>query len=207
MSNNKLEETEVKLYTPDLAAVESALASLGASQAKARVFERNVRYENPQQDLTPQGIVLRLRQDSQAKLTYKASKGVHNGITTRFEAEVVVSDFDTMDTLLKQLGFQPYMVYEKYRTTYTLGDAEIVLDEMPYGNFTEIEGTIETIEPLINQLNLDNTPRFVDSYTVIFDHVCANLGLGFHDLTFDNFAGVDVPHNALYSSSKNEARP
>ena len=32
------------------------------------------------------------------------------------------------------------MLYEKYRTTYSLGDVLVTLDEMPYGHFSEIEG-------------------------------------------------------------------
>jgi len=34
------------------------------------------------------------------------------------------------------------MMYEKYRTTFTIGSLEVVLDELPYGNFVEIEGPI-----------------------------------------------------------------
>lgn len=199
MSNNKLQETEVKLYTPDLAPIQSALERLGATLAKPRVYERNVRYENAEETFAERGIVLRLRQDNQARLTYKAGKSIQDGITTRFEAEVVVSDFDTMDTMLNLLGFEPYMTYEKYRTTYTYDGAEIVLDEMPYGNFTEIEGTIDIIELLINKLNLDDAPRLTDSYTRLFDYVCEYLGLDFDDLTFDNFNGIDVPKRALYA--------
>lgn len=197
MSNNTLQETEVKLHTPDLSVVQSALETLGATLSKPRIFERNVRYENAKGTFGKQGIVLRLRQDNQAKLTYKAGKSIQDGIITRFEAEVIVSDFDTMDMMLRLLGFEPYMTYEKYRTTYTHESAEIVLDEMPYGNFTEIEGTVNTIELLINKLSLDNSPRITDSYTVIFEHVNDNLGLDFDDLTFANFEGINVPAKAL----------
>ncbi len=200
MSNNKLEETEVKLYTPYLVVVHTALEKLGATLEKPRVFERNVRYENQENTFQTQGIVLRLRQDNQAKLTYKTGKGITNGIVSRLEAEVVVSDFDTMDTMLKLLGFEPYMVYEKYRTTYIYDDAEIVLDEMPYGNFTEIEGTVNQIETIIEQLDLGERPRFTDSYTVIFEHVKHHLNLDFTDLSFNNFEGIDVSEQALYPS-------
>ena len=199
MSNN-LQEVEVKLHTPDLGIVRESLEQLGAKLTKPRIFERNVRYEDESGTFARQGIVLRLRQDDDARLTYKSGKQVDNGITKRFEAEVIISDFDTMATILRLLKFEPYMIYEKYRTTYTLDNAEIVLDEMPYGNFTEIEADENTIKRLIAQLGLIDSRRITASYTQIFDHVNHYLKLDFDDLTFDNFEGIDVPERALYLS-------
>ena len=200
MSNHHhLQEVEVKLYTPNLAIIRQSLEQVGATLAIARVYERNIRYENARQTLREQGIVLRMRQDNDAKLTYKSGKVAEGGITTRFEAEVVVSDFDTMDTILQRLGFTPHMIYEKYRTTYTLDKAEIVLDEMPYGNFTEIEADTDTIESLITRLSLTDYRRITASYTQIFEVIQHHLGLEFHDLTFDNFAEIDVPETLFYS--------
>jgi len=200
MSNSKLQEVEVKLYTPNLSLIQQSLEQLGAILAKERVFERNIRYENASETFMKKGIVLRMRQDDEARLTYKSGKTVDNGISKRFEAEVEVSDFDTMDTILRLLKFEPYLTYEKYRTTYMLDDAEIVLDEMPYGNFTEIEADVDKIELLITRLGLDDVPRITQSYTQIFDIVNQYLGLDFDDLTFANFDGIDVPESALQSS-------
>lgn len=200
MSNNNLQEVEVKLYTPDLSVIQQSLDKLGATITKPRVYERNIRYENATQSFTEQGIVLRMRQDNDARLTYKTGKTIENGIVSRFEAEVIVSDFDTMGMILEQLGFAPHMIYEKYRTTYTLDDAEIVLDEMPYGNFTEIEADVKMIEHLITQLGLTDYRRITASYTQIFDFVKSRLVLDFNDLTFDNFAEIDVPEKVMYSS-------
>ncbi len=38
------------------------------------------------------------------------------------------------------MGFMPALVYEKRRETWTLGKTEIVIDELPFGLFMEIEG-------------------------------------------------------------------
>lgn len=199
MNNSKSQEVETKLYTPNLLVIQQSLEKLGATLTKERVFERNIRYENSSESFMKKGIVLRMRQDDVARLTYKSGKTMDNGISKRFEAEVEVSDFDTMDTILRLLKFEPYMVYEKYRTTYMFDDAEIVLDEMPYGNFTEIEADVNTIESLITRLGLDDVPRMSQSYTQIFDTVNRYLGLDFDDLTFANFDGIDVPEKVLYS--------
>lgn len=190
-------ETEVKLYVPDLDAIQQRLESLGAVLAAPRVYECNVRYDDAGRTLTPRGLVLRLRQDRQTWLTCKDEGSVQNDIRTRFEAEVEVSDFAAMETILGKLGYTPYLIYEKYRTTYTLDGAEIALDEMPYGNFVEIEGDHLTIERLIQRLELGSAKRYTSSYTVLLERVCRRLGLTFTDLTFTNFKGIHVPSDAF----------
>jgi adenylate cyclase, class 2 len=193
------QETEVKLYIPDLHAVEQRLQSLGAHLSAPRVYERNVRYDDAEESLESAGSVLRLRQDTRARLTYKGKGSVEKGILSRTELEVEVSDFDTMDAILGKLGYHTAMIYEKYRTTYELDDVEIVLDEMPYGNFVEIEGDHPTIERLIERLELQDAPRIPASYTALFVRVKMALKLDVQDLTFDNFRGVAVPDNLFQS--------
>lgn len=193
-------EVEAKLWVADLAPVLARLEASGAARLHPRVLERNTRYEDAAGGLTPAGIVLRLRQDSAARLTYKgpAQAPLTAGVQARFEAEVTVSDYDTMAVILAQLGFRPYMTYEKYRTTYGLDGVEVLLDEMPFGYFVEIEGDPARIEGVIARLGLEDNPRFVESYAQLFDTVRAHLGLAFHDLTFANFAGISVPLVAFW---------
>ncbi len=192
------QETEIKLLVTDLHAMEKRLQENGAQLKKPRVYERNLRFDNQDGTFVKQGLVLRLRQDDRIRLTYKsAGEVVGDNIISRFEAEVEVSDFDTMRVILEHLGYAPAMVYEKYRTTYELNGAEIVLDEMPYGNFVEIEGEADVIRTLIPQLGLEDKPRFSASYARLFDRVRRYLKLNIHDLTFENFQGVDVPIEAF----------
>ncbi|MBN1967164.1 MAG: class IV adenylate cyclase [Anaerolineae bacterium] len=194
---NHLTETEVKIYAPDLDAVRARLESAGAVLVAPRVYEHNIRYEDAGHTLTPNEIVLRLRRDTRARLTYKAppppDAETAEGVRTRFEAEVTVDDFDTMHVILQRLGFHPDVVYEKFRTTYRLGEAEVVLDEMPYGNFVEVEGSPAAIEAALDALDLRGQPRFLESYMVLFERVKAALNLDAHDLTFAAFDGVMVP--------------
>ena len=196
--NPNLQETEIKLFVPDLAAVEARLRDLGAELAHARVFERNVRYDDADGSLSAARRVLRLREDDEVRLTFKdEAAALDGGPHTRFEAEVGVSDFATMDIILGRLGFQPYMTYEKYRTTYTLDGVEVLLDEMPYGTFVEIEGDADGILAVMTRLGLNDAPRMTASYGALFDRVRTALGLTFTDLTFAAFEGIDVPLSAL----------
>jgi adenylate cyclase class 2 len=193
----KLRETEVKIFVGDLDPVRRRLEEAGATLAKPRVFERNIRYDDEARSLSANGQVLRLRQDAAVRLTYKdraSPEAAHYlQIVSRFEAEVTVDDFDVMDTILRRLGYSPCAVYEKYRTTYHLDGAEIVLDEMPYGHFIEVEGHPDAIDRVLDRLELAKAPRLLTSYLVLFDYVKRRLGLPFNDLTFDNFAGLALP--------------
>lgn len=195
--NSELQEVEVKLHTPDLEAVTRRLEAADAILLKPRVFERNIRYDSADGALMAAGIVLRLRRDETAKLTYKADASVERGIVSRFEAEVEVSDFETMDVILKRLGYEVALVYEKYRTTYTLDGAEIVLDELPFGNFTEIEGDAATIERVVVKLGLDSYKRVMVSYVDLFHMIESEFKLRFRDLTFANFTNLTIKSTRL----------
>ncbi len=203
MSQNSYTETEVKLYVPDLTAVEQRLRAAGARLVAPRVLERNVRYDTADGRLAASGQVLRLRQDTRVRLTYKdQGAALENDALTRFEAEVEVSDFDTTQTILAKLGYTPSMAYEKYRTTYTLDEVEVALDELPLGSFVEIEGEVDAIEQAVARLGLSAARRYPHSYAKLFDHARHNLGLAFTDLTFANFAGISVPEAALAAPGK-----
>jgi adenylate cyclase class 2 len=187
-------ETEVKFHTPDLASMAARLEQAGGVLVKPRLFERNVRYENAEASLSGRGVVLRLRQDDGVRLTYKEpAPQAMAGLAHRLELETSVGDFDLMEAILAKLGYFPHVVYEKYRATYQLGAAEVVLDEMPYGNFIEIEGPAENIRQAIHDLGLSEAPPIVASYMDLFAQVKAVLGLTMPHLTFAAFQGLHIP--------------
>ena len=186
-------ETEVKLYVPNLDAVAQRIVTAGGELTHPRTFERNVRYDTPEGALSARRIVLRLRQDERVRLTYKDAATLTQGALSRVELEVTLDDFATMDAILQRLGFVPSVRYEKYRTTYRLDAVEIMLDEMPFGHFVEIEGPLEAIKAAQVTLGLAERTRLPLSYLGLFEHVKAALALDVHDLTFANFADVRVP--------------
>ncbi len=197
--SDQYNEIEVKLHVPDLDAIAARLDDLGATVDRPRTYERNLRYQDVAKTFHDRGVILRLRQDDRMRLTYKEpmdSDSAARGIHDRFEVEVVVDDYDAMHTILERLGFHGYMVYEKYRTTYHYDGAEIVLDEMPYGNFVEVEGDEATIDTVLDALNLQDARRIPHSYGQLFAHIRQNMQLTFTDLTFENFRGLDVPVSA-----------
>src|SRR5258707_1973288 len=193
-SRQKNVETEVKVHVNDLSSIERKLQALHAELSAARVYERDLRYEDAKNTFTSAKRVLRLRQDTRARLTYKEPLNEDaQDSASRTELEITVSDFDTTDLLLQKIGFHLSWIYEKYRTTYKLFDCEIVLDEMPFGKFIEVEGEADDIERVLKALNLADAHRITESYSDLFFKVKEMMSLPFRDLTFENFKGVDVP--------------
>jgi adenylate cyclase class 2 len=204
----KDQELEVKFIVADLPALESRLQSLGAQLVQQRVHEVNLRLDTPDHSLTKSLQVLRLRQDSLARVTYKGPGRDLGGVRIRQELEFVVSDFETARNLFKALGYDVAMMYEKYRTVYDLDEVHVTLDEMPYGDFIEVEGpSPESIQAVSQRLGVVWEARVLDSYTALFDQLRAVMGFTFRDLSFENFSGLKNPLLALSYQYADTASP
>jgi adenylate cyclase class 2 len=191
--NTTGQELEVKFYVPDLPRFEKRLAGQGAALEQPRVHEVNLRFDTPAEDLSRTYKVLRLRQDTRTRVTYKGPGVEQEGVHQRQELEFSVSDFATAQAVFEALGYQVVVMYEKYRTTYSWNGLEVVLDEMPYGNFVEIEGPDgESIQKAAKQLDLDWERRILGSYVFLFEQLRQAKGWTFRDLSFANFAGKVV---------------
>jgi adenylate cyclase class 2 len=85
-------------------------------------------------------------------LTYKQRFPSSSSIKQQQEDETQVADTDAMAAILDALGFVPALVYEKRRATWRLAAAEIVIDELPFGLFMEIEGPEAEIRKVEREL-------------------------------------------------------
>lgn len=187
------QETEVKYYVTHLDRLAARLEELHARLDQARVLETNLRFDLPDGSLTSTGRVLRLRRDTKSRLTYKGAGQNKSGVLDRQEIEFVVEDDQKARQFLEALGYRKSMFYEKYRTTYELDESKIMLDEMPYGSFLEIEGeTVEQIQALSAKLHLDWSAAIPSSYTALFEGLRKRLGYSFQDISFENFRDIRV---------------
>ncbi len=182
-------EVEVKFLVADLTAVRSHLLVLNAILKKARVFEQNIRLDTPDGALLSELRMLRIRQDTAVKVTFKSPPPPEtvSEVKVREELEMTVSNAETAVSIFSRLGFSPVQTYEKYRETFQLGKVEIVLDEMPYGNFVELEGAEAEIKALSAQLNLVWEHRILPGYLAMMGMIKITFNLPFDDLTFANF--------------------
>jgi adenylate cyclase class 2 len=187
------QEKEVKFYLRDLEAMAARLEATGAELVRPRVFERNLRLDTADGGLTAEKRVLRLRQDDKVHVTYKDKTHTENGVLVRTEIEFATDNLEVTLKLFEALRYQVVMIYEKYRRAYRLGDVEVVLDEMPFGNFMEIEAPNTTlIEGVAQMLGLNWDRRGIASYLGIFDVLKQHREIRFRDLTFENFASLQI---------------
>jgi len=202
------QEIEAKFYVNNLDAIKTRLQKLEARLIQPRVLETNIRFDLPDGGLRSEGRVLRLRQDSEARLTYKSASNNDQGVLSRTEIELTIEDFGRAKQLLEALGYQPIFIYEKFRTTYCIQTSEgfktsevsvlVMLDELPYGNFVEIEGgSVEAFRKISDLLGLTWDATIAKSYHALFEHLQAEMNLPFRELLFENFTGVYVTSNQL----------
>ena len=102
---------------------------------------------------------------------------------------------------MERIGFEPKQVYEKFRETFKFSLVEVVLDEMPFGNFVELEGEEDPIREVADQLGLDWSKRILANYLTIMDQLKNEHGLPFDDLTFDNFAKSEISASSILDYS------
>src|SRR5688500_3338172 len=109
------QETEAKFYVNDLDKIITRLHELEALLIQERVLETNIRFDLPDGRLRSEGRVLRLRQDTDARFTYKSPSTNQQGVLSRTEIEFTVGDFEKAKEFLEALGYQKLIAYEKYR--------------------------------------------------------------------------------------------
>jgi adenylate cyclase class 2 len=190
MASENEVETEIKFYLDDPSSFEKRLLALGAECIQPRVFESNLRFDTADGSLSRSRQVLRLRRDTDNHLTYKGAALPGEQVSIRKEIEFEVSNYEAARRFLEALGYQAVIAYEKYRTTYRMDIVEVVLDELPYGHFVEIEGPdAKAVQVAAVLLKLDWSARCADSYLSLFYQLRQHENLQAQNLTFEEFDG------------------
>jgi adenylate cyclase class 2 len=136
-------EKKYRLSAEQLGFVEQALLEEGAEYI-GEDAEENVIFGGGV--LETDGAVVRIRRTQNGnKLTYKRRILNDLPIKQQIEHESEVGDPDEVAEILGLLGLKPRMVYEKRRRTWRFRSVEVVLDELPFGQYMEIEGPITGI--------------------------------------------------------------
>ena len=183
-------ETEVKFFVRDLKQVELRLHKLKAQLIQPRVHEINFRYDLPDGSMRTNGRVLRIRQDAVATITYKGPSDLVDGVFSRQELETQIGDFETAHKILIALGYVKILTYEKFRAVYEIDGYHIMLDELPYGDFVEVEGANGAgIRAMSKRLELNIEAAVGAGYARIFEDYNTRQGRASSDLTFDALRG------------------
>lgn len=181
-------EIEVKFYLETPAKTRQAILKMGA-EPHPKVFESNYCYDNDDAEIYKGGKLLRLRDDGNCTLTYKCKPSEQSDKYKIYkELEVSVSDFKTMDAILKELGYHTACIYEKWRESFFIpGEAILCIDTLPFGVFLEIEGKPTAIDRIASNLGFLWEHRILRNYLWIFEMLRQKEGLPFFDVTFENF--------------------
>jgi adenylate cyclase, class 2 len=180
-------EIEAKFLLPRLEDVRLRVLSGGGRLIEPRSLELNLRFDDEAGRLAASGRVLRLRRDRTIRLTYKGP-----GPTTeeRTEVELEIESADAGRQLLEALGYRVVAAYEKYRETFAFGDDRVMLDELPFGYFAEIEAdSFARLRSAADSLGFLWESRVRASYLDLFYALRPVLGLESEQATFAAFEG------------------
>ena len=173
-----------KKYRLTAGQTEQIAASLFEYSAEfcGEVFEVNTLFSS--NELSENGAVVRLRRaGSRSTLTFKQRQPASSDAKQHLEYESEVGDPDAVRSILKMIGLRPVMVYEKKRKTYKFRGVEVVLDELPFGLFMEIEGSLTAITEAEMLLALDDLEVEYETYP----RLTARLGVRNGEVTEARF--------------------
>jgi adenylate cyclase class 2 len=106
-------------------------------------------------------------------LTFKKRIENASDVKEQTEHESEFADADAVAEILAELGFKPRIIYEKRRETWLFRTVEIVMDELPFGLFMEIEGSITSIKEAEMILGLEELETEQETYP----RLAARLGI------------------------------
>lgn len=165
-------ETEIKyrLSSEQFKQVQKDLEELNA-EFVGKDFEENKIYSS--EVLRSLDAILRIRRiDEKSILTFKRRKSGERGIKEHVEHETVVESASETAKIIEELGCEKVLIYEKRRKTYKFRKVEIVLDELPFGLYMEIEGDFMSIKEAEMFINAEDFEIEHKTYP----HLTANLG-------------------------------
>lgn len=163
-------EKKYRIGREDAGRLRERLQAVGA-EARGTEFEENILYAGPGVERGSRVLRLRRVRGGRAVFTFKESLPSSDGIKRRREDETAVEDPDAMAAILDALGYTPVAVYEKRRETWRVAGVEVVIDELPFGLFVEIEGGEDSILEAERLLGLGTAQPEPMSYpTLTFEH-------------------------------------
>jgi len=166
-------ETEIKFRVEDVGDLARRLEEAGFHLDTPRTFEANVLYDTPDRKMRARTEILRIRAyGGKYTLTHKRLPDSGPGEDRhkhRIETETEVADGDALAEVFMSLGLMPAFRYEKWRTEWSDGKGDCVVDETPIGNFAELEGQPEWIDQVAEKLGVPRSAYMTLSYGRLFE--------------------------------------
>lgn len=162
------QEIEVKFPLKDRAALVGRLRSAGAERLYPETFEDNIVLDR-RGELRTKGSLLRIRKFGKYVLaTYKGPVAYEGGVKKRDEVQTGLESFERAVQLFDSLGFKPVFRYQKFREVWRFNGTEVVLDRTPIGDYFEVEGSMDRIRAVVEQLDLNMDEAIRQSYAELY---------------------------------------
>ena len=161
-------EIEIKLPVKDPEKMARQVVQASAEPAADRVFEDNHVLDFPDGRLRQSRVMLRLRLvDGGGLVTVKTEVADQGNYKVRQETETRVADGAGLLATLQAAGFATIYRYQKYRRLFRCGDLVITLDELPLGNFLELEGDPGDIDRFAGRLGFTRHDYINETYRTL----------------------------------------
>lgn len=162
------QEIEIKFALKDRHALVEKLYEIGAQKLYNETFEDNIVLDR-RGELRTRGAMLRVRKFGRYALaTFKGPVAFDGGVKTREEVQTGVESFELAIQLFDTLGYKPVFRYQKFREVWRVRDVEVVLDRTPIGDYFEIEGALELIRSVAEELGMNMDSGIRQSYADLY---------------------------------------
>ena len=188
-----MQEIEIKLQVPKVAALRRRLPRLGFRPLGHRLLERNLVFDTPAGSLRNAQRLLRLRsKGGRWWLTFKSRPEIRSRHKVREEIEMEIPAGEPLVDILGRLGFQVTFEYQKYRSEFQQpgGRGKLLLDETPIGNFMELEGPPRWIDRMAADLGYGSLDYILESYSVLYLNWCRDHGIPPGNMVFARPRGI-----------------
>jgi adenylate cyclase class 2 len=162
------QEIEIKFALRDRNALVRRLHEIGAQRLYPETFEDNIVLDR-RGELRTKGAMLRVRKFGRyAIATYKGPVAFDGTVKTRDEVQTGVESFELAIQLFDSLGFKPTFRYQKFREVWRVREVEVVIDRTPIGDYFEIEGAMDVIRSLAEELGMNVENGIRQSYAELY---------------------------------------
>ncbi len=170
MQTNTDTEFEAKFYPVEPNVIRTKLQEIGATlEQPERLMRMQVfnKHLNPNIDCD----YIRVRDEGdKVTMSAKTHAKAEGNLADQKEINIIVSDFETAVALLEKAGLVKGDYQEKLRETWTLDDAEIVIDTWPsLEPYVEVEApSEEKVRVVAEKLGLSWEDRIITSVMEIY---------------------------------------
>ncbi|MFA6074101.1 MAG: class IV adenylate cyclase [Candidatus Woesearchaeota archaeon] len=176
-----MDEIELKILEINIKQIDKKILALGGVK-KGKFFVKSESYDFSNKLIKEKNELLRLRQvGDKVELTYKQHGRKEGKFKVCNELEINPSNFKKTKEILNALDLKTQNYWEKYRTSYVLGNVKLEIDELPgIPPFLELEGDKCDIEKTVKLLGFS----MKDTTNYAFKKVLKKYNKDIHNLKF-----------------------